>query len=334
MSDVRPGGDDPISAAHQALARGGMVVVVDHVRRIGVAGFAGRALTPSRVNFLISECRGILYAGVAAARLDFLGIPSQTADYGIAGKIRASVDWASSTSTTGISAIERANTIRALLGTEEPSTFRSPGHVVPVALAARPAFVDFYLTEALQYLADGTSGESGVVLCAVLRDDGRQAGPNDLAEFAASHDAVAVDIADVIRDRRRRHGWDEVWPGRAAVRLRHFARILHVRGVGLHERRATLPISVHALCPYGLLLDGDCDCRAELDRAHRQLSALEAGAVVLVGPYGIGPSQAGDVTTCAARSGWTPGVAGLMAAELAAATATPLIDVAADRVVS
>jgi 3,4-dihydroxy 2-butanone 4-phosphate synthase/GTP cyclohydrolase II len=314
-----------MDAANKLLSRGAMVVVVDSVRKIGVAGFAGHALTPSRVNFLISECRGILYAGIPADRLDHLGLSSQTTDHGIGGKIRVSVDWAAGGMTTGISAVERANTIRALLRDDDPASFRSPGHVVPVALYPDPGFEHFYLSEALQYLCSEPDRHSGVVLCAVLREDGMQANPDELRAFADSHQSVAIDVADVLRARRSRRGWPDRWPSVKSFELRHFARSVLVRGVGLHSPREELPVSVHALCIYGQVLGGDCDCGLRLEAALARLRQVDAGAVVIAQQYARIRSGLRDGFRCAAHDVAVDGLADLIAAELSAGAPVPLL---------
>jgi 3,4-dihydroxy 2-butanone 4-phosphate synthase / GTP cyclohydrolase II len=313
-----------IENAYNQLSRGAMVVLIDSVRHVGVAGFSGHALTPSRVNFLISECRGILYAGVAAERLDYLGVPSQTTERGVTDKVRVSVDWAASGMTTGISAVERANTIRALFGNDEPASFRCPGHVVPVALYREPEFQHFYLTEALSYLCGEAGLHSGVVLCAVLAEDGTQANPDELREFARCHHSVAIDVAEVLRIRRARHGWKTPWPGTASFELRHFARSLLVHGAQLHLPREQLAVSVHALCVYGQILGGACECRFRLDDALRRLKQVDSGAVVIVDQYAGRKSFLDSGAACRADSVSLGGVADLVAAELSAAHAMPL----------
>jgi 3,4-dihydroxy 2-butanone 4-phosphate synthase/GTP cyclohydrolase II len=197
-----------VEAAIAAIAKGEFVVVLDHVDREneGDLIMAAERVTPEAMAFMIRHTSGLVCVGMTGERLDELDIPLMvqhgTEAQGTAFTV--SVDLRAGT-TTGISAPDRAATIRALVDpAAAPGDFTRPGHVFP--LRARPGGVLRRPghTEAAVDLATLAGLSPAGVLCELVRPDGGMARGDDLARFAAEHDLAVITIDELITYRRRR----------------------------------------------------------------------------------------------------------------------------------
>lgn len=202
-----------IEDALAALSRGEMVVVVDDEGREneGDLILAAEYATPQSIAFMVRYTSGMLCVGLPGARLDHLGLPlmvehntdSMRTAYTI------TVDYRHGT-TTGISAADRAATIRALVDpSAQPSDFSRPGHVfplrsVPGGVLHRPGH-----TEASVDLTRLAGLRPGGVLAEIVNDDGTMARRPELELFASLHGLVMISIADLVtyRSQRVNHDW-------------------------------------------------------------------------------------------------------------------------------
>ena len=200
---------DPIELAVEAVARGGLVVVADDEDREneGDLIMAADAATPAAIAFMVRHTSGVICAALPGDRCDELALPLMVPPDANADQFRTAftvtVDLATGT-TTGISAADRAATLRALADPDRrPSDFNRPGHVFP--LRARPGGVIERPghTEAAVDLARLAGRAPAGVLCELVLDDGRMARLPDLARFAREHGLPLVSIADLITHRRR-----------------------------------------------------------------------------------------------------------------------------------
>src|SRR5439155_13930489 len=156
--------------------------------------------------FMVSHTSGLVCVGMTGERLDAIEIPLMvqrgTDPPGTAFTV--SVDRRAGT-TTGISAADRAATIRALVDpASAPGDFTRPGHVFP--LRARPGGVLRRPghTEAAVDLATLAGLSPAGVLCELVRADGEMARDSDLVQFAAEHGLALITIEELIAYRRRR----------------------------------------------------------------------------------------------------------------------------------
>jgi 3,4-dihydroxy 2-butanone 4-phosphate synthase/GTP cyclohydrolase II len=199
---------DSIETALATIAAGGIVVVVDDEDREneGDLIMAADAATPEAIAFFVRWTSGVICAAMPGDRCDDLALPLMVPPAANADQFRTAftvtVDLAEGT-TTGISAADRAATLRALAHpASTASMFNRPGHIFP--LRARP---DGVLerpghTEAAVDLSR-LAGRSPVgVLCEVTREDGSMARLPDLRVFASEHGLPLVSIADLITHRR------------------------------------------------------------------------------------------------------------------------------------
>jgi len=194
-----------IETAIETIRQGGIIIVVDDEDRENEGDFicAAEAITPEKVNFMLNG-RGLLCVTVtedAARRLDLApAAKSSTALQNTAFTV--SVDHASTT--TGISAAERAATIAALADpAARPEDFARPGHVFPIVAREGGVLMRAGHTEASIDLAAMAGLAPAGVLIEILNEDGTMARRDDLAQMAAQHGMPMITIADLIRYRYR-----------------------------------------------------------------------------------------------------------------------------------
>ncbi|WFU12103.1 3,4-dihydroxy-2-butanone-4-phosphate synthase (plasmid) [Rhizobium sp. CB3090] len=191
-----------IEDAIAAISRGEIVVVVDDQDREneGDLVIASDAITPAAIAFMMNYARGLICVAMEGERLDELDIPLMVPRNTelLKTAFTVSVDYIPET-TTGISAADRAATVRALVtkGTK-PDDFARPGHIFP--LRAHPAGVLGRPghTEAAVDLARLAGHSGSGVICEVANDDGTMARLPDLEKFAERHGLLLVTIEDLI----------------------------------------------------------------------------------------------------------------------------------------
>jgi 3,4-dihydroxy-2-butanone 4-phosphate synthase/GTP cyclohydrolase II len=195
-----------IETAIRELKAGRMVVVVDDEDREneGDLTMAAELVTPEAINFMATHGRGLICLAMTGERLDQLDLapmaPDNTALHGTAFTV--SIDLIGQGVTTGISAHDRARTIRAAVDAgSAPEDFARPGHVFP--LRARPGGVleRRGQTEAAVDLAGLAGLYPAGVICEIVNDDGTMARVPDLIRFCKTHGLVMVTVADLARYR-------------------------------------------------------------------------------------------------------------------------------------
>ncbi len=204
---------DEIDAAVAAIAAGGFVVVVDDTDREneGDLIIAADAITTEQMAFLVRHSSGVVCVALLPERLDALRLPLMVAEnsesHGTAFTV--SVDYRHGTS-TGISAADRAATLRALadpcIG---PDDFARPGHVFPLRYRAGGVLRRRGHTEAALDLAVLAGRTPAGVLCEIVDDDGSMARRPALFRFARRHDLPIVSIAALVAYRLRLQASDE-----------------------------------------------------------------------------------------------------------------------------
>jgi 3,4-dihydroxy 2-butanone 4-phosphate synthase/GTP cyclohydrolase II len=196
-----------IEEALDELRRGRVVVVVDDEDREneGDLVMAAEKVTPEAINFMATHGRGLICLALTSEKLGALELATMSAggDGALGGTaFTMSIDAKGRGVTTGISAHDRARTIRAAVEDgSTPEDFARPGHVFP--LRARPGGILERRghTEAAVDLARLAGLRPAGVLCEILRDDGAMARVPDLARFCAQHGLVMIRVADLARHR-------------------------------------------------------------------------------------------------------------------------------------
>lgn len=197
-----------IEDAIAALARGQMIVVVDDEDRENEGDIivASEAVTSESIAFMMKHARGLICVAMEGQRLDALDIPLMVPHNTELHKtaFTVSVDYLPGT-TTGISASDRAATVKALMDpAARPSDFARPGHIFPLrahpgGVRSRPGH-----TEAAVELSRLAGMAASGVICEVANDDGTMARLPELITFAETHAIPLITIQDLIAFVRKR----------------------------------------------------------------------------------------------------------------------------------
>ncbi|CUX06025.1 3,4-dihydroxy-2-butanone 4-phosphate synthase [Agrobacterium fabacearum S56] len=191
-----------IEDAIEAISRGEMVIVVDDEDRENEGDIiaASDSITPQQIAFMMNHARGLICVAMPGERLDALDIPLMVSrnTESLKTAFTVSVDYIPGT-TTGISAADRAKTVRALVSEgSRPEDFARPGHVFP--LRANPAGVLGRTghTEAAVDLCRLAGKYPCGTICEVANDDGTMARLPQLEIFAERHGLLVVTIKDLV----------------------------------------------------------------------------------------------------------------------------------------
>ena len=191
------------------LRAGKFLIVVDDENREneGDLVMPAELVTAESVNFMITHARGQLCMPMMAERLDELDIPllpSRNADSALPTAFTMPVDYSIDTS-TGISAEDRAATIRALIDpSSRPQDFIQPGHLFPLRYHEGGVLVRAGHTEAIIDLCRLAGLYPAGVVCEIMKEDGSMARLTDLVPMAEHFSLNILTIADLI-DYRREH---------------------------------------------------------------------------------------------------------------------------------
>src|SRR6266849_5280997 len=194
-----------ILEAVEELRAGRMLVVVDDEDREneGDLTMAAACVTPEAINFMATHGRGLICLALTPERCDALHLPlvspKNTSRFGTA--FCESID-ASRGVTTGISAADRAHTIRVTMKPDaKPSDLARPGHVFPLRAREGGVLVRAGQTEASVDLARMAGFEPGGVICEIMNADGSMARVPQLMEFCQQHGLKMISVASLIRHR-------------------------------------------------------------------------------------------------------------------------------------
>ncbi|RSS79519.1 bifunctional 3,4-dihydroxy-2-butanone-4-phosphate synthase/GTP cyclohydrolase II [Streptomyces sp. WAC06614] len=199
---------DPVEQAIRDIAAGRPVVVVDDEDREneGDLVIAAEMATPEIIAFMMSECRGLICAPMEGEELDRLELP-QMVDHNTESMKTAftvSVDASAAHGvTTGISAADRATTLRLLAdGVSGPGDFVRPGHVFPLRAKPGGVLVRNGHTEAAVDLARLAGLRPAGAIVEIAGEDGVMLRLPELIPFARKHGLTIISIEDLIAYRR------------------------------------------------------------------------------------------------------------------------------------
>src|SRR5690348_11681931 len=204
---MKPNKFDLIEEAIVDLMLGKVIIVVDDEDRENEGDFIALAdkATPEVINFMIRVGRGLVCTPITeerAQQLEFPQMVAQNTDYhGTAFTI--SVDHMGTT--TGISAYERALTIKGIIDPQaQPHDFRRPGHVFPVVAKKGGVLRRAGHTEAAVDLAKMCGSYPAAAICEVIKEDGTMARVPDLLELAETYHLKIITIKDLIHYRNQK----------------------------------------------------------------------------------------------------------------------------------
>lgn len=285
-----------ISEAVAAMNRGEFVVVVDNERREneGDLIIAAEKVTAGQIAFMVRYTSGLICLPTTGERLDELDLPLMVMDNTEAHKtaFTISIDAMKGT-TTGISAADRAYTIRAVVDPESrPSDFSRPGHVFPLRYVEGGVLTRQGHTEAAVDLARLAGLYPAGVLCEIVNDDGSMMRGEALSDFAHEHDLVMISIDDLVAYRWK----TEVLVTRESratlpTRFGDFSLIgyraqtddsAHVAlTMGDLAGKEHVLTRVHSVCLTGDVFGSlRCDCGSQLEEAMRLIAETGEGVIV------------------------------------------------------
>jgi 3,4-dihydroxy 2-butanone 4-phosphate synthase/GTP cyclohydrolase II len=286
-----------VEAAIADVAAGRTVIVVDDQDRENEGDIivAAEKVTPEHIGFMVRYCSGIICVPMEGERLEELHLPLMISqnEESMGTAFTISVDAREGT-TTGISASDRAHTIRTLIDPRsKPHDLSRPGHIFPLRYTPGGVLRRAGHTEAAVDLARLAGLYPAGVLCEVVNEDGTMARLDDLERFAKEHDLSIISIADLIAYRRRQeklvHRATEARIPTAfgtftAIAYESFDGRTHVALVkGDVSSERDVLVRVHSECFTGDVLGSiRCDCGLQLAEAMRRIDEEGTGVVVYI----------------------------------------------------
>jgi 3,4-dihydroxy 2-butanone 4-phosphate synthase/GTP cyclohydrolase II len=311
---MNPPEDEVFASVEEAIAEiraGRMVIVVDDEDREneGDLVMAAEKITPQAVNFLARYGRGLVCVPMQEGRLKALDLPpmvrTNTAKLGT--PFTVSVDAVHNT-TTGISAFDRAQTVRALIDPHtRPEDLARPGHIFPLMAAPGGVLRRAGHTEATVDLAVLAGLYPAGVLCEILNDDGTMARLPELRAMAKEHGLKILSISSLITHRRRherlvRRVTETSFPTvYGDFRLFIYESTLdgeqHVALVaGTIRPEEPVLVRVHSQCLTGDVLGSmRCDCGEQRSVALREIARAGKGVFLYMRQEGRGIGLANKI---------------------------------------
>jgi len=201
-----------IEDAVAAFRRGDIIIVVDDADREneGDLTIAAEKVTPAAINFMMTHGRGLICLPMTAERLDTLQIPLQVPAQQNSTQFETAFCIgieAKKGTTTGISAADRATTIRTAIAPKTTAAdLARPGHVFPLRARDGGVLVRAGQTEAAVDLARIAGLYPAGVICEIASRDGSMARVPELSRFARKHGLLMITVADLISYRMRTEG--------------------------------------------------------------------------------------------------------------------------------
>ena len=308
-----------VPAALAEFRAGRMLVVVDDEDREneGDLTLASEFVTPEAINFMARFGRGLICLTLTEERADHLNLlPMTQQNSSRFGTAFTETIEAREGVTTGISAADRAHTIRTAIAPKSTaSDLARPGHIFPLRARKGGVLVRAGQTEASVDLARLSGLTPSGVICEIMNDDGTMARVPDLIKFCAEHDLKMLTVAELIRYRLQNERYitraaetqvhtrygdfrmiayeSEVNGGESHVALVHGA----LCDQGEHwdcsdcpkasdevdgSKPTTRPVlvRVHTRCTAGDIFASDCNCREVLDQSMRMIVEAGCGALL------------------------------------------------------
>ena len=294
-----------VERALEEIRQGRMVILVDDAEREneGDLVLAAQHVTPEAINFMARYARGLICLSLTDDQVRRLGLPMmvQENECTYATAFTVSIEAAHGV-TTGISAADRATTIRAAIHPEaKPSDVVRPGHVFPLKARKGGVLVRAGQTEGSVDLARLAGLNPSGVICEVMNDDGTMARMPDLEKFAARHGLFILSVGDIIhyrmqRERLVRRAAEARVPTEHGGEMRCIAyendvdQLNHVAFVkGTWQPDEPVLVRVHSKCLTGDVFGSRrCDCGPQLHRALEMIDQAGKGVLVYLDQEGRG----------------------------------------------
>ncbi len=293
-----------VDEAIEEIKNGNVVIIVDDEDRENEGDFvcAAEYVTPAIVNFMAMHGRGMICAAVSGDRLDELGLPlmvdSNSALHGT--QFTVTID-AKEGTTTGISAADRALTVKKLIDENaKASDFARPGHIFPLRAYNEGVLRRAGHTEASVDLCKLANLKPAGVLCEILQENGEMARIPQLTKIAGKFNLKILTVKDLIEYRLRKERLIEKAAeaslptvfGEFQVRVYlslvdNKEHVALVRGK-INSEKPVL-VRMHSECLTGDVFHSlRCDCHDQLNNSLEMIAKEEAGVVVYMRQEGRG----------------------------------------------
>lgn len=293
-----------IEEALEDIKAGKMVIVVDDEDREneGDLVMAAQMATPEAINFMAKYGRGLICVPMTEQRLEELDIPQMVNNNTEHQRTAFTVSVDAKAVTTGISAYERALTVKTLIDpSTKPDDLMRPGHIFPLKAKEGGVLIRTGHTEAAVDLARLAGLYPAGVICEIMNDDGTMARLPQLYEFAKSHGLKLITIADLITYRRKNERLVKrvTEPIHLPTKYGDFTLIAYESLIN-HDHHVALikgdvsdgrPVlaRIHSECLTGDVFGSlRCDCGEQLEQAMRQIEAEGRGVILYMRQEGRG----------------------------------------------
>jgi 3,4-dihydroxy 2-butanone 4-phosphate synthase / GTP cyclohydrolase II len=294
-----------IEEAIEDIKKGKLLIVVDDEERENEGDFicSAELITPEKVNFMAKHGRGLICVALPESRCEELELDLMVGNNTSIHETQftVSVDLLSPETSTGVSAKDRAMTIKALVNPDtKPSDLGRPGHIFPLKAKHKGVLRRAGHTEAVVDLTGMAGLFPGGALVEIMNDDGSMARLPDLLKIREKFDIKIIAIRDLIRYTLERdsiiekgekvklpteHGEFEFIPFRQTSNgLDHAALIK-----GTWTKDEPVLVRLHSSCFTGDIFGSlRCDCGAQLHKAMDMVEAAGKGVVIYLSQEGRG----------------------------------------------
>lgn len=293
-----------IREAIEDIKEGKMVIVIDDPEREneGDLLMAAEKVTGEAINFMAKYGRGLICMPVEESRLNELKIHSMVTENTDNHETAFTVAIDHIDTTTGISAFERALTIRKVLDNSNANDFRRPGHVFPLIAKEGGVLKRVGHTEAAVDLARLAGLKAAGVICEIMNEDGTMARTKDLILFAKIHNLKIITIADLVNYRKEIESdeiVERVVQTKMPTKFGDFTMYGFINKInGEHhvalakgeiEKEESILVRVHSECLTGDALGSKrCDCGEQYDEAMKRIAKEGAGILLYMRQEGRG----------------------------------------------
>ncbi len=295
-----------VEEALEEIRAGKMVVVVDDQAREneGDLVMAGEKITPEAVNFMAKHARGLVCVPMSAQALERLEIEQMVENNTELHQTKFSVSVDAVSTGTGISAFDRAETIRLLsLQDSLPEYFRKPGHVFPLQAMEGGALRRAGHTEASVDLCKLASLQPCAVICEIMEEDGSMARLPSLMKFSQEHGLKIISVKSLIEYRLRNEKLvKKVASARIPTEYGEFTAVGYESSVDSQQHvalvkgpieelknRESVLVRVHSQCLTGDVFHSRrCDCGAQLEGAMKAIEQNGSGILLYMRQEGRG----------------------------------------------
>ena len=294
-----------IQEAIEDIRKGKIIVVIDDPDREneGDLLMAADMVTGESINFMAKYGKGLICMPIEEKRMKELNINPMVINNTDNHETAFTVAIDHVDTTTGISAFERALTIKKILEDSNPEDFRRPGHVFPLIAKEGGVLARIGHTEAAVDLAKLAGLKPAGVICEIMSEDGTMARTPELMEFAKAHNLKIITIADLVEYRKKEEAKETLIERVAEIKMptrygdfKMFGFINKLNGEhhvalvkGEIDKDTPILARVHSECLTGDALGSKrCDCGEQYDVAMKRIAEEESGVLLYMRQEGRG----------------------------------------------